>query len=196
MTSLSYRKHYPPGAARAGSRRHLLAVVRRVPGRRTRWQRQAQRRRPWLLRPLTPAERSLLQLRALADELTDLLAPYRQTRPRGHEDLRSLLHDLDTRPTLVAQVHALQACLDRLTPVLTLHGQQVSAWRQEWEWATEARRHELRQVHKAFAINGWVKGLAMLSEEAQQDIRYIHLMLPEAFTATIPTPTPAPTPYS
>jgi hypothetical protein len=99
---------------------------------------------------------------------------------------------------LVAQVNELRAHLEQVTPELVLQGQQVSAWRQEWEYATPERQRIITEVHKAQAINAYVKGLAMLIEEAKQDISYLELIggdLLKPTTATAPQQA-APTPYS
>jgi hypothetical protein len=112
--------------------------------------------------------------------------------------LRGLLQDVDTQPAIITQVNELRACLERVTPELALQGQQVSAWRAEWEHATPERQRAITEVHKAQAINAYVKGLAMLTEETKQDLSYLELVggeLLKPITASAPQQA-APTPYS
>jgi hypothetical protein len=185
-------------ATPTSTKHRLLYVLRQVTTRPRRWHRQRVRRYPASYRALTPAEHTLQRLRTAATKLTSLLEPFRRTRLRGHESLRGLLTDLDTQPALVAQVNELRAHLEQVTPELVLQGQQVSAWRQEWEYATPERQRIITEVHKAQAINAYVKGLAMLIEEAKQDISYLELIggdLLKPTTATAPQQA-APTPYS
>ena len=179
--TLSYRKHYPPGAAGAMLRRHLLALLRRTPGRRTRWHRQAKRRRPWLLRELTTGEKNLLQYKGLAEYLAGLLKPFRRTRPRGHRELQELLQDADTRPVVVAQVQALETCLDRIDPEYRRHGQQLDRWREQWPRLNVVSQQRLREVDKAVCISYCHDGIYLLVKEAKSDIEHIKRVSPEAF---------------
>lgn len=200
--SLPYRKHYPLSAAPNPARCWLLALLRRTPGRRTRWYRQAQRRRPWLLRSLTIGETRVLHLRAAADELAHLLGPFRQSRARGHEPLRALLHDTETQQTIVAQVQELSACIDRLSLRFTQERRELDGWVKEWDRASEARKNHLRLEQKSHAISALLRALNMLTEEAMMDIKHIQPMNPEAFKPVVAEPlldaqaSAGPTPYS
>jgi hypothetical protein len=200
--SLPYRKHYPPNAARTTVHRQLFALLRRAPSRRARWHHQAQRRRPWLLRPLTIGETRVLHLRAAADELVLLLTPFRQSRARGHEPLRDLLHDPETQPAIVAQVQQLTACIDRFSLRFTQERRELDGWVKEWNCASETRKNHLRIEQKSHAISSLLRALTMLTEEARMDITHIQPMNPEAFKPVAAEPwldsaaSPGPAPYS
>jgi hypothetical protein len=216
MTS-TYKKRYPKGTSihlptwlqgryRLLEARGLLYLMCRAYGRYDRWKRQAVRRRPTLLRPLTPGERTLLHLKAMADELASLLAPFRLTRPRGHEPLRELLADAETRPTLVAQVRALEASKDAALLSYPEHERQVEGWRREWDYATPERRQCISEVEKGHAISAMLRAFNLLTDEAKNDIAYITSMNPQAFKPTPevaarsgvsqPNQATGPTPYS
>jgi hypothetical protein len=183
------------GTVSGFTKQRLLRVLRRTAGRPHRWHRQLVRRRPERFRPLTEGERNLRQICQAAEELNKLLVPFRTTRLKGHDALRPLFADADTGPTLVAQVNALRDCHVRLHSYHAQQQRQVTTWRQEWDCATAERQQAISRVHKAPAINAYVKGLSMLLEEARLDLSYLDLLVP----ASAPTPVqvPAiPTPYS
>ncbi|MGI4863716.1 MAG: hypothetical protein ACRYFZ_07300 [Janthinobacterium lividum] len=184
--SRPYHKHYPPEAAPSPARRWLLALLRRTPGRRARWRSQAQRRRPWVLRPLTVGETRVLHLRTAVDELALLLGPFRQSRARGHEPLRPLLHDPETAPAVAAQVQQLEACLHRLSVRFTQERRELDGWVKEWDHATETRKNHLRLEQKSHAISALLRALNMLTEEAMMDIKHIQPMNPDAFKPEAP----------
>lgn len=197
---MSYKKHYPKGSHAATP--HLKEEL--VPGsgffivdgkelsrrmgrayhRRDRWQYHIARRRPRVPRPPTAAERTVARLRYYAGELAALLAPFRTTRPNGHEELRGLLQDADTRPAIVTQVSRLRSCIAHIRPTYLTHKQQVDTWRGEWDAATPERRHALLHVHLAQVTQGVLTGLVLLSEEAQADAARIVSFLPDAFPDT------------
>lgn len=189
------KKHYPTTAHRAAASRQLLAVLRRAPSRPARFRRQVQRRRPWLLRPLTPGEQSLLRYRGLAEELAALLLPFRRTRLRGHVEVQTLLNDRDTRPAVLADVLALEECAARLTSEYHQVGRKMDIWREQWARATQAQKHQLEHVEKALLISYYHDGLALLLKEAQADAGLIRAICPLAF-APPPVPVLAPAPYS
>jgi hypothetical protein len=196
---MSYKKHYP---ALKPARRHLVALLRRTPGRRARWYYQAQRRRPWLLRPLTTGEQNLLRYKGLAHELARLLEPFRRTRPKGHRQLQELLQDTDTRLVVVAQVQEVHACLDRLNPEYRRHGQQLDRWREQWPRLTAPAQQRLRKEEKAICLSYYHDGIHLLVKEATTDMEFIKRLCPEAFEP-VPEPwldtstaKPGPTPYS
>lgn len=220
---MSYKKHYPKGRHAAtpylkdtGGPAGLFIVdgrtlshrLGRAYDRRDRWQRQVARRRPSVPRPPSTAERTVARLRYYAAELSTLVAPFRATRPNGHEELRGLLQDADTRPAIVGQVTQLRSCIAQIRPLYLTHKREVDAWRVEWDTATPARRQELLQVHLAQVTQGVLSGLVLLSEEAQADAARIECFLPAAFAATAghwwyhapltywPPPPPIPPPYS
>ncbi|MVN78937.1 hypothetical protein GO988_21620 [Hymenobacter sp. HMF4947] len=182
----------------------------RAYNRHERWQYHLARRRLAVPRPPTAAQKTVARLRHYAAELATLLAPFRATRPNGHEELRGLLQDADTRPAIVTQVTHLRSCIAQLRPVYLAHKQEVDAWRVEWDGANAERRRELLQVHLAQVTQGVLNGLVLLSEEAQADAARIECFLPEAFVATAgqwwysaplnywqtPAKPPVPTPYS
>jgi hypothetical protein len=196
---MSYKKQYP---ALKPARRHLVALLRRTPGRRTRWYRQAQRRRPWLLRELTAGEKNLAQYKGLVEYLAGLLEPFRRTRPKGHRQLQELLQDADTRPVVVAQVQELQACLDRIAPEYRRQGQQLDHWRAQWPRLTAPAQQRLREEDKAICISYYHDGIHLLVKEATTDVELIKRICPEAFQAApescldAATAKPGPTPYS
>jgi hypothetical protein len=196
---MSYKKQYP---ALKPARRHLIALLRRTPGRRTRWYRQTQRRRPWLLRELTAGEKNLMQYKGLAECLAGLLEPFRRTRPKGHRQLQELLQDADTRPVVVAQVQELQACLDRIAPEYRRHGQQLDHWRAQWPRLSANARQRLQQEDKAICLSYYHDGIHLLVKEATTDVEFIKRLCSEAFEP-VPEPwvdtataKPGPTPYS
>lgn len=168
------------------TKQRLLWVLRHAAGRPTRWHQQLRRRRPEQFRPLTQGERNLHRLRHLADELAGLLAPFRLTRPRGHEPLRGLLHDAESCPALVAQVRALQAAADAMLLLYPEYDRQVEGWRREWDGASPERRRHISDVEKGHAISATLRAFNMLTEEAKSDIAYITQMKPDAF-APLPT---------
>jgi hypothetical protein len=187
------------------TKQRLLWVLRHAAGRAGRWHQQLRRRRPEQFRPLTQGERNLQRLRHLADELAGLLAPFRLTRPRGHEPLRELLHDAESRPALVAQVRTLQAATDAMSLLSPEYERQVEGWRREWDCASPERRRYISEVEKGQPIAAMLRAFVMLTEEAKSDIAYITQMKPDAFTP-LPTACPdnvsqsnqpaGPTPYS
>jgi hypothetical protein len=195
---MSYKKHYPKGKAAAtpyfktALTPGVFLVDMTVLGhrmvraynRRDRWQYHLARRRPTVPRPPTAAERTVARLRYYAAELATLLVPFRATRPNGHEELRGLLQDADTRPTIVTQVTQLRICIAHIRPIYLTHKQEVDAWRAEWDGASAERRDELLQVHLAQLTQGILNGLVLLSEEAQADAARIECFLPDAFVAT------------
>lgn len=191
-----YRKHYPPTAARAQAARFVLAVLRRAPGRPARWFCQAQRRRPWLLRPLTSGEQRLLAYRAKVEELAALLLPFRQSRLRGHGGLYDLLCDRDSRPAVLGQVLALEACATRLTPDYNLMERQMEHWRREWARATPAQQQRLTEEEKALAVSNYHTALNLLLQEARADVAAIRGLCPPAFEPAIVATATTPTPYS
>jgi hypothetical protein len=172
----------------------LLWVLRHAAGRANRWHHQLRRRRPERFLTLRESECNLRQICQAAEELDRLLIPFRRTRPKGHDALRELFVDADACPTLLAQVEALRACHTRL---YSYHAQQrqVDTWRQEWDHATIERQQAISRVHKAQGINAYVKGLAMLLEEARLDLSYLHLLVPAATPIQAQVPA-VPTPYS
>ncbi len=186
------------GPAPGFTKQRLLRVLRRTASRPRRWHRQLVRRRPERFRALTEGERNLRQICRSAEELDTLLLPFRRTRPKGHEALRALFADTDTGPTLVAQVQALRDCYCRLDAYHAQQQRQVSIWRQEWDYATPERKQAISRVHKAQAINAYVKGLSMLLEEAKLDLTYLDLIAGDTPTPVVAQPTrpAAPTPYS
>lgn len=195
---MSYKKHYPKGRTAATpylpgedgdifcivDGKRLTTIMVRAYDRWSRWRYHLARRRPAVPRPPTAAERTVARLRYYAADLTELLAPFRTTRPNGHEELRGLLQDADTRPAIVAQVTRLRSCIAQIRPVYLTHKREVDAWRQEWDTATTERRHELLHVHLAQVTQGVLTGLVLLSEEAQADAARIESFLPAAFAAT------------
>jgi hypothetical protein len=223
---MSYKKHYPKGPHAAtpylkeelapGSgffivdSQELSRRMGRAYHRRDRWQYHIARRRPCVPRPPTAAERTVTRLRYYAGELATLLVPFRATRPNGHEELRGLLQDADTRPAIVTQVTQLRSCIAHIRPTYLTHQKEADAWRAEWDGATAERRHEILQLHLAQTTQGVLNGLVLLSEEAQADAARIECFLPEAFGATAgqwwysaplsywqpPTKPAVPTPYS
>ena len=190
--------------------KELSRRMGRAYNRRDRWQYHVHRRRPAIPRPPTAAERTVARLRYYADELATRLVPFRATRPSGHEQLRGLLQDADTRPAIVTQVSLLRNWIAHTRPVYLTHRREVDAWRAEWATATPERRQQLLQVHLAQLTQDVLTGLALLSEEAQADAARIESFLPEAFAATAgqwwytaplnywqpPTAPAVPTPYS
>ncbi len=196
---MSYKKQYP---ALNPARRHLIAMLRRTPGRRARWYRQAQRRRPWLLRELTAGEKNLGQYKGLAEYLAGLLEPFRRTRPKGHRQLQELLQDADTRPVVVAQVQELQTCLDRIAPEFRRHGQQLDHWRAQWPRLSASGRQRLQQEDKAVCLSYYHDGIHLLVKEATTDVEFIKRLCSEAFEPApeplvdAATARPGPTPYS
>jgi hypothetical protein len=223
---MSYKKHYPKGRRAAtpyqpdelspGSGffivdgKELTRRMGRAYCRRDRWQYHVARRRPSVPRPPTAAERTVARLRYYAAELVTLLAPFRTTRPDGHEQLRGLLQDADTRPAIITQVTGLRSWIAHTRPVYLTHKQQVDAWRAEWDTAPAERRQAILDVHLAQVTQGVLTGLVLLSEEAQADAARIESFLPEAFANTAgqwwytaplnywqaPTAPATPTPYS
>ena len=196
---MSYKKQYP---ALNPARRHLIALLRRAPGRRARWYRQAQRRCPWLLRELTAGEKNLSRYKGLTEYLAGLLEPFRRTRLKGHRQLQELLQDADTRPVVVAQVQELQACLDRVAPEYRRHGQQLDHWREQWPRLSASGRQRLQQEDKAICLSYYHDEVHLLVKEATTDVEFIKRLCPEAFEP-VPEPwvdtataKPGPTPYS
>lgn len=177
------------------TKQRLLWVLRHTAGRASRWHTQLVRRRPEQFRPLTEGERNLRQICHAAEELDTLLAPFRHTRRKGHEALRALFADADAGPTLLAQVEVLRECHTRLFSYHAQQQRQVETWRQEWDHATAARQQAITRVHKAQGINSYVKGLALLLEEARLDLVYLALLVPAA-PSTQPQVPAIPTPYS
>jgi hypothetical protein len=221
---MSYKMHYPKGKAAATpyvkddcsngffivDGKELGRRMVRAYHRRDRWQYHIARRRPTVPRPPTAAERTVARLRYYASELATLLEPFRQTRPNGHEELRGLLQDADTRPTIITQVARLRSCIAQIRPIYLTHKQEVDAWRAEWDSAPAERRQQILQVHLAQVTQGVLTGLVLLSEEAQADAARIVSFLPDAFPDTAsqwwytaplnywqpPTKPAVPTPYS
>lgn len=195
---MSYKKHYPKGKAAAtpyvkdALAPGVFLVDTKVLGRRMvraydrhhRWRYHLARRRPTVPRPPTTAQKTVARLRYYAAELATLLVPFRTTRPNGHEELRGLLQDADTRPAIVTQVTQLRSYIAHIRPTYLTHKREVDAWRAEWDGATAERRRELLQVHLAQVTQGVLTGLVLLSEEAQADAARIECFLPEAFGAT------------
>jgi hypothetical protein len=177
------------------TKQRLLWVLRHTAGRPTRWHHQLVRRRPEQFRTLTEGERNLRQICQAAEELDTLLVPFRHTRRKGHESLRALFVDADAGPTLLAQVDVLRECHTRLHSYHAQQQRQIETWRQEWDHATVARQQAITRVHKAQGINAYVKGLAMLLEEARLDLNYLALLVPAATSIQVHVPT-VPTPYS
>ena len=211
-TASPYKKHYSqpdaPLPLALLTRLGLMGLLARAHGRYTRWRRQAGRRRPQLVRPLTPGEHVVRKLQAGADELAGLLEPFRRSRSRGHESLRGLLHDLDSRQSVVAQVQALRACMERIAPLRAHQHRRVEAWRSEWPAASAERRQHLSSHERVHEVAALTHGYYLLGEEARRDIDCIEKMLPEAFAAPAapepwldantqqPSPPAGPTPYS
>jgi hypothetical protein len=183
------------GTVSGFTKQRLLRVLRRTAGRAHRWHHQLARRRPERFRPLTEGEHNLRQICQAAEELDTLLVPFRRTRPKGHESLRSLFADTDTGATLLAQVQTLRDSYSRIHAYHAQQQRQVAAWRQEWDHATAERQQAITRVHKAQSINAYVKGLAMLLEEARLDLSYLDLLIPAPTPAPVHVPA-APTPYS
>ncbi|MFD1874262.1 hypothetical protein [Hymenobacter bucti] len=116
--------------------------------------------------------------------MATLLEPFRQTRLNGHEELRVLLQDADTRPAIVTQVSRLRSCIAQIRPTYLTYKREVDTWRVEWDTATAERQHELLQVHLAQVTQGVLTGLVLLSEETQADAARIVSFLPDAFPDT------------
>ncbi len=122
------------------------------------------------------------RLRSIADNLARELAPWRKTRPHGHEAIRDLLADPDSRPALIAEINTMLEYRELFCPFYMHYWRRVEAWRQECAGCSAARREEIMTTHQPRTTSALLNGLKMLAAELHEDLERITAFDRAAFT--------------
>jgi hypothetical protein len=120
-------------------------------------------------------------LRECADALDALLVPYRATRSRGHEALRTLLDDPETMPEVVGRFAGLSVFLTLLHPLYLDCHATAERWRQQYEAASPAEQPALLAIHNPRTAARLLDALQLLNNEINSDLLLFKRWVPEAF---------------
>lgn len=124
-----------------------------------------------LIPPANPLNVIWLQKRA--DELDELVTPFRATRRQGHRPLLLLLNDPETAPALFEQLGTLSNFLARFHPLHLDCRDAAERKKQEYEAASPAEQAKLREQYDPQQTALLLDAVRLLSNEANADVSAI-----------------------